>query len=471
MIVSTDIDTKLDGEMENSWLGDLSGSDGPKYKAIETAIRRAIHEGTLAPGYRLPPVRDLAWEAKITPGTVARAYKSLVEAGVLEAVVGRGTFVAQAKITAPISTEVRNITFLSPRFPDMGQGALIREAFRKFADEADYNDLHRYPSRDTDIEAREAFHRVKKEAPIGPFTVDDIVVASGGQSAITLILQTILKGPSPVVLVDELSYSGFRRAAEICRAQVISVPWDDEGPQVDKLEAAIVDHGAQVYCGSPEVCNPLARATSAKRREEIAALANKYDLHIVDDDCYRMGSHKGLSYRKLAPDHAWYVTSPSKSVTAALRIGFVVAPNGWANRLARTATFSFFGVARPISQAYAYVRSHPSLPGIVQAVRSVMNSQLRMAINYLGHYDIQWMDDVPFIWLELPYGWRSGEFVQAAEGIGILLKSAEEFGLRQSTTVHAVRIALDGTLSMAEFEAAIRRLVELLDNPPEKITV
>jgi DNA-binding transcriptional MocR family regulator len=100
-----------------------------------------------------------------------------------------------------------------------------------------------------------------------------------------------------------------------------------------------------------------------------------------------------------------------------------------------------------------------------------MNSQLRMAINYLGHYDIQWMDDVPFIWLELPYGWRSGEFVQAAEGIGILLKSAEEFGLRQSTTVHAVRIALDGTLSMAEFEAAIRRLVELLDNPPEKITV
>lgn len=456
--------------MALDWLGDLSAVDGPKYKAIETAIRRAVHDGSIAPGYRLPPVRELSWEAKVTPGTVARAYKTLVDAGLLEAVVGRGTFVAQLQ-SAPISHEVRNTTFLSPRFPDMGQGALIREAFRKFADEAGYNELHRYPSRETDLVAREAFCRVKKGAPIGAFTVDDVVVASGGQSAITLILQTILKGPSPVVLVDELSYSGFRRAAEICRARSVSVPWDDEGPQIDKLEELILEHGAQVYCGSPEVCNPLARPTSAKRREEVARLAEKYGLHIIDDDCYRMGPHKGLSYRKLVPDLAWYVTSPSKSVTAALRIGFVVAPSGWANRLARTATFSFFGVARPICMAYAYVRNHPTLPGIIHAVRSVMNAQLRVAVNYLGQYDIRWMEDVPFIWLELPYGWRSGEFVQAAEGIGILLKSAEEFGLRRSTTVHAVRIALDGTLSMPDFESAIRKLAGLLDNPPEKITV
>lgn len=93
MIVLIDIDIKLDGEMENSWFGDLLGSDGLKYKVIEIVICCVIYEGILVFGYWLLFVCDFVWEVKIIFGIVVCVYKLLVEVGVLEVVVGCGIFV------------------------------------------------------------------------------------------------------------------------------------------------------------------------------------------------------------------------------------------------------------------------------------------------------------------------------------------------------------------------------------------
>ena len=65
----------------------LAQAAGPKYKAVAATIRKAIAEGQLPAGARLPPVRDLAYQLGITPGTVARAYTILTDEGVLEAAV------------------------------------------------------------------------------------------------------------------------------------------------------------------------------------------------------------------------------------------------------------------------------------------------------------------------------------------------------------------------------------------------
>ena len=70
---------------------------GPKYRRLYDALDRAIRSGMLRPGARLPPVRELAWQLKITPGTVARAYQLATDDGLLEATVGRGTFVRSAE--------------------------------------------------------------------------------------------------------------------------------------------------------------------------------------------------------------------------------------------------------------------------------------------------------------------------------------------------------------------------------------
>ena len=119
--------------MDTIWLPNLQDCTGPKYRALEIAIRQAIRSGQLKQGDRLPAVRDLGWQAGVTPGTVARAYKNLVDAGILDATVGRGTFVPIQKIERNDSMHETGVTLLSPRLPDEGQSELIREAMHRYA--------------------------------------------------------------------------------------------------------------------------------------------------------------------------------------------------------------------------------------------------------------------------------------------------------------------------------------------------
>jgi DNA-binding transcriptional MocR family regulator len=75
------------------------------------------------------------------------------------------------------------------------------------------------------------------------------------------------------------------------------------------------------------------------------------------------------------------------------------------------------------------------------------------------------------LWLRLPAGWRAGAFCQAAEAQGVQIRSAEEFVCRESRAPHAVRLAVNAGVSLASFEAAILRLRQLLDSPPEELSV
>ena len=128
--------------MDTIWPEALPKSKGPKYTLVADTIRKSIENKTLEVGKKLPPVRELAYRLKITPGTVARAYTILTDEGLLQAEVGRGTFVAQPR--SPILDDVwsrqlhlrddkyeSNVSLFSPRLPDVGQVTLIRECLEK----------------------------------------------------------------------------------------------------------------------------------------------------------------------------------------------------------------------------------------------------------------------------------------------------------------------------------------------------
>ena len=67
----------------------------PVYRQIADQIRVQIDAARLTAGSRLPPIRHLARDLGVNRDTVALAYESLAEAGVVESAVGRGTFVAE----------------------------------------------------------------------------------------------------------------------------------------------------------------------------------------------------------------------------------------------------------------------------------------------------------------------------------------------------------------------------------------
>ena len=67
----------------------------PLSDQVSTAVAERIHRGSLAPGSRLPTVRALAEDLGLAPNTVAKAYRALEEAGLIEGRGRRGTFVAE----------------------------------------------------------------------------------------------------------------------------------------------------------------------------------------------------------------------------------------------------------------------------------------------------------------------------------------------------------------------------------------
>jgi len=467
--------------MDTIWQPSIEGRAGPKYGAVAAVIRAAIADGTLAVGAKLPPVRDLAWRLSITPGTVARAYAVLTDEGALEATVGRGTFVAPPKADllddvwsrqAPTQADDESgpVNLVSPHLADMGQVAHLRRAMAQVARAEPRVFLH-YPTRTDYRPVRDAVVTWLSDLPLGVVDQDDVILANGGQNAICLVMQAVLSGPRPAVVMEDLSYAGFRRAAELMRAEVIGVAMDASGMRPDALEAAAKSGAAQLICLTPDVQNPTGRFMPLERRREILAIAERYDLHILEDDCYRMAVPRVPSFRALAPARSWHVSSISKSLTPALRVGFALAPEGRRADLRRAAEYGFFGLSQPLAELTRIVLSDPASKEIARAIRARMAEYVRVAVNVLGRFDLAWDAEVPFLWLTLPAGWRSAAFCRAAEAAGVQIRSADEFCLRDGRAPHAVRLAVNGQVSLAGFEAAMQRLRDLLDNPPEQISV
>lgn len=252
--------------MDTIWVPQVDPAIKPKYKAVVQSIRDAIAAGALVQGAKLPPVRELGWKLEMTLGTVARAYTVLTDEGALIAEVGRGTFVADFSPVTPLSIfpemeidviehqtggDNFEVNLFSPHLPNGGQSKLIRTLLAQIANDPPSGVMH-YPSRRGGQPAREAMLHWLRDTNLGPLKESDIVLSHGGQNAIMLIFQTILKGRRPVIFVEELCYPGFRRVATALRADVVPIAMDGDGICANALAAAAERYPeGQIVCTSP----------------------------------------------------------------------------------------------------------------------------------------------------------------------------------------------------------------------------
>ncbi|WP_375281313.1 PLP-dependent aminotransferase family protein [Pseudooctadecabacter sp.] len=456
---------------DTKWLPKVDGAGRSKYRALAEAIREGIVSGQLPPGSKLPPVRDLAYQVGVTPGTVARAYTLMTDEGRLTAGVGRGTFVADGPVRAPvqdvplINTVDETIAdFRSSRVPDVGQGRAIDAALVHVGQSHRRRHIN-YPTPETDLEARGAVMDWMSGTDIGAVDTDHIVLANGAQNAVVLSLLAVLSGPSPVLLTEELAYPGVRHAGRLLRAKVVGVAMDDHGIIPEALAAAYREHGGQVLITSPSVHSPTTITTPLDRKVAIAEVARSLNLTIIDDDCHASILSDLPSYRAILPEQTYYVSSLTKSVSGALRFGFAVAPSGQGADLRQVAQSAHYGVSQPITDVCTHLIQTGDAARIRQQVTDAIANRVRMAVNTLGSWDIRWREDAPFIWLNLPTGWRSSRFMAACEARGILVKPADEFALPDDKAPNAVRLAIGTCVSDARCLEALREMDRMLGNP------
>ncbi|MFB2531363.1 PLP-dependent aminotransferase family protein [Paracoccus sp. p4-l81] len=467
----------------NATLSGLDGgrSAGPKYLLLVQHLREAIRDGALAAGAQLPTVRDLAQQLGVTPGTVARAYQIATAEGLLTAHVGRGTFVAEppapvvphpllAERAAGFDRDSGPVDLRTPQLADVGQAAAIAQSLREAAD-AIGPEVVEYPGLRLDLACRQQVLRLLASYPLGPLGVDDLVLTHGGQNALGLVMQCVLRGDRPLVLAEALAYPGIRQAARLNRAEIMGVPMDDEGALPEAVEAICLRHPVRLLCLTPEAQNPTTARMGLARRQAMADLARRYDFHLLEDDCFTTPETGLPGLRALAPDRGWYCTSLSKSVSAGLRFGVMACPAGMGETGRLAAQYSFFGLSRPIIETVTRLIASGRSEALRDAAHAVVVERLKIAVDAFAGWDLRWQPGLSFMWLSMPIGWRASTFTRMAEAEGVLVRPADEYALQDGQAPNAVRIALACGISEARFRRALSVLVGLLSRPPGEMVI
>ncbi|MDA0663006.1 MAG: PLP-dependent aminotransferase family protein, partial [Proteobacteria bacterium] len=311
---------------------DLAERPGPKYRAIADALAAQIADGTLAAGTQLPTHRDLAWKLGVTVGTVSRAYAEIARRGLVSGEIGRGSYVRTGARAEDLPHEAAGspgIINLSHNFPSPGaERAALAQTLAEMAANPGSGALLDYQP-----EAGLAAHRAAGAAWIGRhgWDVDParVIVTAGAQHAILTVFASLTR-PGDRIVTEALSYQGIKPAITQLGLRAEGLAMDEHGLIPEAFERTARSGGIRALYCMPTLHNPTTATLPEERRQEIASIALRFGIAVVEDDIYGP-FHEGPAMTPLAAlagEQGYYLTSLSKTVAPGLRTGYVVAPAG-----------------------------------------------------------------------------------------------------------------------------------------------
>lgn len=239
--------------------------------------------GDLEPGQLLPPMRELAERLGVNPNTVAAAYRTLRERGVIETAGRRGSRIRSKPATTgrdyirvEVPEGVRNV---ADGNPDPALLPTLAEAFAAAAGRSD-RDPVMYGEAAVEAEL-ERLARADLDAdgvPDGP-----VVVTSGSLDAIERVLAAHLK-PGDAVAVEDPGWGSVFDLAPALGLRTVPVRVDDEGPVPDDVRQAL-ESGARALIVTDRAQNPTGAAVGAARARALRAVLKEHpEVLLVEDD-------------------------------------------------------------------------------------------------------------------------------------------------------------------------------------------
>ncbi|HXH04200.1 MAG TPA: PLP-dependent aminotransferase family protein [Candidatus Competibacteraceae bacterium] len=448
------------------WIPDLSAHPGPRYRALALAIEAAVKSGELSPGTKLPPHRILADALGVTVGTVARGYAEAERRHLVSAQVGSGTYVrapAMPQASFRIAAEEReqdsvldlslSLVVPSPREHDLA--ALLREladdrlALREALDYQPEGG----PRRQRELAAHWLRARGVEADPAR------VLLCNGGQHGITLALQALTR-PGDLVCAEGLSYPGFIAAARQLHLRTLPAPIDEHGLLPEPLDALCRQYQPRLLYCMPGLHNPTCVTTPEARRREIAAIAERHGLWLVEDDVQSgHGEPIAPPLAALAAQRTLHIHSAAKLLAGGLRVGFLTVPATLLERV-RTVLRSHCWMAPPLMMEVAsrWLAS-PRGQARLEWQRQELRARQALAAEYLTGYDYRAHAEGFNLWLLLPEPWRSGPFVARLLSRGVRVQPAETFAVGRYPAPQAIRLCLSSAPSrerLAEGLAVIR---------------
>ena len=346
----------------------------PIFRQIYDGLRRAILDGRLRPGQRIPSTRSLAADLGISRLPVLSAYDQLLHEGYLVGRTGSGTYVTrnipdhllQSRAVGRLTPSPRPSTRLRERavpnqpsptswslpavpfqvglpaldlFPHAAWARLVARQLRaETPEQLAYGD----PAGLRGLRVAIAEHLRTSRAV--RCVADQILIVPGSQAALRLSATTLLE-PNDRVAIEEPGYFGAHRAFRAAASQLVPVPVDAEGLSVATLQRRGANVRA-VYV-TPSHQYPLGMTMSAARRFALLDWAAQNEAWILEDDYdseFRyvsrpVGALQGMD----SHDRVIYIGTFSKALFPAARVGYVVVPPAlWSRFLDSRFAFDVF---------------------------------------------------------------------------------------------------------------------------------
>ncbi|KAA0940724.1 aminotransferase class I/II-fold pyridoxal phosphate-dependent enzyme [Streptomyces apricus] len=257
--------------------------EGKRAAEIAASVERAVGAGELEPGQLLPPMRELASRLEVNPNTVAAAYRTLRERGVIETAGRRGSRVRPKPVTTArelsrlhVPPGVRNLSdgnpdpaLLPPLAPALAAAAELSDREPTLYGAAAVEpELARLARADLDADG----------VPDGP-----VVVASGSLDGIERVLAAHLR-PGDAVAVEDPGWHSVLDLVPALGLRAVPVGVDGEGPLPGDVRAAL-EGGARALIVTDRAQNPTGAAVSAARARALrAVLAEHPATLLVEDD-------------------------------------------------------------------------------------------------------------------------------------------------------------------------------------------
>jgi DNA-binding transcriptional MocR family regulator len=359
---------------------------------LAARFAQRIRDRLLAPGARLPSVRQCAQQQGVSPSTVVGAYDQLLAQGLVQARKNRGFYVREMA-AGPVDRAQAAPDFVAEVASNSGAGAvkrapmnataLIRGMFQGISDKPQpgmgvlpqewlqSTFLSTAVRRSCSVEALNAFSLQYGE-PAGDLGLrqalstklaglsvqaspQQIITTVGATQALDVVSRTLLRA-GDYVMVEEPGWAIEFARLDALGMRILPVPRRADGPDLDVMARYCELHAPKLFVSVSVFHNPTGFCLSPSSAHRILQLAHQYDFHILEDDTY---SH-------FAPEHATrlsaldalqrtvYVGGFAKILAPNWRVGYLAAPTALVERLLDTKLLTTLTTPALLEKALAW---------------------------------------------------------------------------------------------------------------------
>ncbi|MFE6167798.1 PLP-dependent aminotransferase family protein [Viridibacillus arvi] len=331
------------------------------YKQLAEYIEKGIADGTLPPDKPLPSERNLANILEINRSTVVNAYDELESIGLIERnrgsgttiskdiwgitkkripswnrYIGAGSFLPNLPVTQKIRKEAVEHNLINLATGELSEELFPKSFLSEITSTRSYIGSLGYDHpQGSEILRKTLTKHIKKSRGIET-NPSSILITSGAQQALHLIVQCLLK-PGDAIAIEDPSYNYNLPIFKSAGIQIHYLPVDRDGINIEDLQSLYKKHRIKMLFLNPDFQNPTGSLMNLKKREAILDITSKLGIPVVEDDPYSLTAFSGDKIPTLRSidknGNVLYISSLSKIVASGLRIGWIIGPTSVIERL------------------------------------------------------------------------------------------------------------------------------------------